>query len=392
MSSSVVRVTRRPALWLACSLLAAACKDAADPAAQTRPSEARAVEVARAVPTTHARSLTLSGTLTPLERVQVAARVEGPITDVRAELGDVVARDQVLAAIRPVDYKARAAELEATLAQAQSDVKRVQGLGDAGTAEELEMARTRLAEARAQRTLASRQLGDTTVRAPFAGSISARHVAPGTYVKPGTALFDLVAVDRLRLTLEVPERYAALVTVGTPVTIGARELVQPGAAGPQGQVAKDMAAGPGAPAAVSMAAGPGAQVRAEVTRVSPVVSPSTRTFTVEAVFSPAGSVLKPGMFIAAVLGLGQARDAVRVPRAAVFHVLGHDRVMRVVDGVAEPVDVELVGEEGGAAIISGLPADSQVIARGAALVAPGTAVAPQPIAGETAARPTGATP
>lgn len=337
-------------------LLGSACDGAQAPAAaKPGPPPPRAVEVATAQQTTHARTLTLSGSLTPLERVQVAARVEGPITEVKADLGDVVARDQVLASIRPVDYRARVSELDASLAQAQSDVKRAQDLGQAGTLEELEQARTRLAEARAQRTLATRQLGDTTVRAPFAGSIAARFVAPGTYVKSGTALFELVAVEQLRLTLEVPERYASLVKIGTKVTIQPRDLLVTGTGAPKE-----------------------AAVVAAVTRVSPVVSPSTRTFTIEAVFSPAGSVLRPGMFIAAGLALGDETQSVRVPRSAVFHVLGHDRVMTVVDGVARPRDVELVGEDPGEAVVVGLEPGSSVIARGAALVAPGAAVAPEP--------------
>lgn len=338
-------------------LLGPACDGAKAPAAaKPGPPPPRAVEVATAQQTAHARTLTLSGSLTPLERVQVAARVEGPITEVKADLGDVVARDQVLASIRPIDYRARVSELDASLAQAQSDVKRAQDLGQAGTLEELEQARTRLAEARAQRTLATRQLGDTTVRAPFAGSIASRFVAPGTYVKSGTALFELVAIDQLRLTLEVPERYASLVKVGTKVTIQPRDLLVTG----------------------GTAAPKEAAVVAAVTRVSPVVSPSTRTFTIEAVFSPAGSVLKPGMFIAAGLALGDETQGVRVPRSAVFHVLGHDRVMTVVDGVARPRDVELVGEDAGEAVVVGLEPGSSVIARGAALVAPGAAVAPEP--------------
>ncbi|HEY0132519.1 MAG TPA: efflux RND transporter periplasmic adaptor subunit, partial [Nannocystis sp.] len=253
--------------------------------------------------------------------------------------------------------------------QAQSDVKRAQDLGNAATGEELEQARTRLAEARAQRSLASRQLGDTTVRAPFAGSISARHVAPGTYVKPGSLLFDLVAVDKLRLTLEVPERYAALVNPGTAVTIGARDRVE---TGPPEQT--DIGPRPGAD-----------RVDATVTRVSPVVSPTTRTFTVEAVFSPAGSVLRPGMFIAATLALGTETAGVRVPRSAVFHVLGRDRVMIVVDGVARPQDIEMVGEDGGEAIVLGLEPGVQVIARSPAQVAPGTPVTPEPISTDAAA-------
>lgn len=358
---SVSSVPLAPArVVLLTALLAAACTsapvDAGKAAAGPQP---RAVEVAEARAAPHPRILTLSGTLAALEKVQVAARVEGPITEVKVDLGDRVTREQELAAIRPIDYRARVSEVEASLAQAEIDVKRLESLGGVATQEELEKARTRLAGAKAQRSQASRQLGDTTVRAPFAGAIAARHVAPGTYVKPGTALFDLVADDKLRLTVEVPERYAALVQIGTPATVTLKDSL----VGEPGEAGAKIAAGAGA-------------VQAAVTRVSPVVSPTTRTFTVEAVFSPAGSVLRPGMFTVATLSLGHEAGSVRVPRAAVFHVLGRDRVMRVEDGVAVAHDVDLVAEEGGDAIVLGLEPGSQVIVRGAALIAPGTPVAP----------------
>lgn len=325
----------------------------APPPAQAGPAQPRVVEVTEARLAPHPRTLTLSGSLSALEKVQVAARVEGPITEVRVDLGDEVVLDQVLAAIRPVDYRARVTEQGATVSQAERDLQRALNLGGAGTAEEVEQARTRLAEAKAQRTLASRQLGDTTVRAPFAGAIAARFAAQGTYVKAGTALFDIVATAQLRLTIEVPERYAAVVKIGTPVQVTLRDAV--GASRGAARV----------------------EVDAAITRVSPVVTPTTRTFTAEAVFSPAGSVLRPGMFVVAELALGDEEGSVRVPRSAVFHVLGHDRVMRVADGLALPQDVELIGEVEAEAVLIGLPAGTPVISRGAALVAPGTPVAPE---------------
>lgn len=334
--------------WTMFGLLLACVPGEAPPAKEAGPIQPRVVEVAEARLAPHPRTLTLSGSLSALEKVQVAARVEGPITDVRVDLGDAVAVDQVLAAIRPVDYRARVSELEASATQAHNDLQRALALGRAGTAEEVEQARTRLAEAKAQRTLASRQLGDTTVRAPFAGAIAARHAAKGTYVKAGTALFDIVATAQLRLTIEVPERYAAVVVNGTPVTVRLSDAVG--------------------------ASGGAVEVKAAITRVSPVVAPATRTFTAEAVFSPAGSVLKPGMFVVAALALGDEEGSVRVPRSAVFHVLGHDRVMRVADGLALPADVDLIAEVEAEAVLVGLPAGTPVISRGAALVAPGTPV------------------
>lgn len=345
MPRDILRLVVGAALALACEP-----PPAAAPAKAARAQEARVVEVAAARPSPHPRILTLSGTLAPLEKVQVAARVEGPITEVRVDLGDRVTKDQVLATIRPVDYRARVAELDAALSQATSDVRRIESLGGVATAEELELARTRLSEAKAQRSLASRQLTDTSVRAAFAGAIAARHAAPGTYVKPGAPLFDLVADDTLRLTLEVPERYAALVVPGTPVEVAPKDM---------------MAGQAGAPLAAT----------AKVTRLSPVVSPATRTFTAEAEV-PRDAVLRPGMFVVAKLALGHEERSVRVPRASVFHVLGRDRVMQVRDGEAAAQDVELLAEEGGDAIVTGLDAGATVIVRGAATVAPGTLVRP----------------
>ncbi|MEZ4450307.1 MAG: efflux RND transporter periplasmic adaptor subunit [Nannocystaceae bacterium] len=355
-------------------LLFAAC--GGDPGAGGKASgEAapRSVPVAAAVAAPFPRVLTLSGTLTPLEEVQVAARVEGPITDVKVDLGDRVARDQPLASIRPIDYKARVSELEAALSQARRDVDRIQALGGAASAEELELARTRLAEAKAQRSLAGRQLGDTVVRSPFAGAIAARHVAPGTYVKIGAPLFDVVATERLRLTLEVPERYAAVVEPGTPATIHLRGALVLGEDRPPASARAATTADPRA-------------AEATITRVAPVVRETTRTFTAEAVFAPGESALRPGMFVVADLALGREAASVRVPRAAVFRVLGHDRVMQVDGGVARPVDVELLAEDAGAAVILGLPVGAQVIVRGASTVAPGAPVTPiaEPIAASTA--------
>ena len=345
-AAAVRRVWTMFGLWLA-----ACVPGEAPPPVQVGPAQPRVVEVTEARLAPHPRTLTLSGSLSALEKVQVAARVEGPITEVRVDLGDTVVVDQVLAAIRPVDYRARVSELEASATQAQNDLQRALALGSAGTAEEVEQARTRVAEARAQRTMASRQLGDTTVRAPFAGAIAARHAAQGTYVKAGTALFDIVATAQLRLTIEVPERYAAVVVIGTPVKVMLRDAVGASA----GKV----------------------EVDASITRVSPVVAPATRTFTAEAVFSPAGSVLKPGMFVVGELALGNEEGSVRVPRSAVFHVLGRDRVMRVSDGLALPQDVDLIAEVEAEAVLVGLPPGTPVISRGAALVAPGTPVVPE---------------
>src|SRR6185312_8017940 len=62
------------------------------------------------------------------------------------------------------------------------------------------------------------------IRAPFDGVITARNLHPGALVGPSTGqsggapILQLSKVDRLRLTLAVPEADAQEITIGTPVT------------------------------------------------------------------------------------------------------------------------------------------------------------------------------
>jgi hypothetical protein len=82
------------------------------------------------------------------------------------------------------------------------------------------------------------------------------------------------------------------------------------------------------------------------------------------------------MFVLGTITLGTAEDAVAVPRGAVYSVLGQDRVTRVSDGVAQPFDVELLGEDGTDAIVRGLRTEDEVVVRGGASLAPGTSIVP----------------
>src|SRR4029434_3267557 len=52
------------------------------------------------------------------------------------------------------------------------------------------------------------RLEDTTIRAPFNGQIAKRHLNAGEYVKENTPVFTLVALDPLKYTGTVQERFS----------------------------------------------------------------------------------------------------------------------------------------------------------------------------------------
>ena len=57
----------------------------------------------------------------------------------------------------------------------------------------------------ARARMATKAVGDATVRAPFTGVIVERHVTVGEYIQPGAKVATLVELDPLRLEIAVPE-------------------------------------------------------------------------------------------------------------------------------------------------------------------------------------------
>ncbi len=303
--------------------------------------------VARPAPHPYPRLVVLHGTLEPRESVQIAARVEGPLTTVRVDLGDHARAGETLAIIASSEFRAQVAEADAQLAQARSDFARLEGIDrpEVVSRQEVEQARTKVSVAEATRTVAAQNLRDARVVAPFDGTVSRRYVAPGAFVRVGNPLFDFVADGPMRLVLEVPERFVHEVGAGTKVRVRPDGTAETG-------------------------------FDAEVVRVAPTIEPATRTFRVEASVEPHEGALRPGMFVLGTITLGMAEDAFAVPRSAVYSVLGQDRVTLVVDGVAQHRDVELVGEREGEAFVRGLAATDLVIVRGGASIPPGIEVRP----------------
>lgn len=343
-------------LLLFLPLLAAACDRtpaSAQPKAGDKPQDAAA---AAAVPVrlgdvaerTVDRRIEISGSLMSPEDSTIAAEVEGKVVALKADLGDRVGSGALLARIAPEEYRLRMEQAEAQRELAEANLKRTGQLAKSEMVaqKELDDARFAAAQARATADLARKKHGDTTVRAPFAGAIAKRLVSMGEYVKPGQPLFDLVILDPLVLTGEVPERYLAAVKPGAPVTVRVDAFA-------------------------------GRAFEGKVSRIAPAVNPQSRAFTVEARIGNRGGTLKPGVFAHAELLVGQAERTIVVPEAAVVTFAGVTKVFVIAGDVAHERQVELDRRlPGGLVAVRGgdlTPGDKVAVA-GAAKLAHGTPV------------------
>src|SRR5260221_661301 len=143
----------------------------------------------------------------------------------------------------------------------------------------------------AQVFVAGKKLGDTVIRAPFGGHVKDRMVTQGQYVKVQTPVMVIVATDRLRARLKVPEKMAAWVAVGQPVK-------------------------------VQVEAYPERAFEGAVSRMNPSVDPQTRSFDVEALLENRDGVLKPGFFARASIVSSRVDQALVVPQHALRYQYG----------------------------------------------------------------------
>jgi membrane fusion protein, multidrug efflux system len=334
------------------SVVVAACKKP-DPsstqltAAQQAAASPIHVDTALVVEKLMPEFVTLTGSLRASQESEVAADANGKVTSTLVERGQAVKKGEILAVLdaRGASISASAASAQTGLAraqleQAQRECERVKSLFQSGAISKAEFDRTNsqcqttqfaAAAAQAAQQNAQKVVGDSVIRAPFAGVVGERYVNVGQYVQASTRICSLYESDPLRLELTVPESFVAQVKTDAPVQF-------------------------------SVAGYPGETFSGVVKHISPNVRPATRDFVVEAECPNAEGKLRPGMFGVAEVSGGERKAAV-VPVSAVKKDEATARVFVVVDKVIQERIVKLgVGDKDGAvAVLAGAKLGESVV-------------------------------
>jgi len=166
------------------------------------------------------------GRVEPSRDVELAPRIDGLVVGIEDAFvpGGIVAANQALVRLDPVDYETVVATREAEVRQVEAELEIEQGrqrvaeqefelLGEdvdpanrALVLREPQIAsiRARLASAQAALRQARLDLERTTVRAPFDAQVLERAVNLGSQVSPGQRLARLVGVDEYWIVASVP--------------------------------------------------------------------------------------------------------------------------------------------------------------------------------------------
>jgi RND family efflux transporter MFP subunit len=232
------------------------------------------------------------------------------------------------------------------LEKTQTDLQLASAAHDAAIATERQLRAEILAKEATVRG-AARDLKDTTIRAPFDGVVAERMVSEGQYLNVQAPVMRLVRLDPLRLTAEVPEKFAPNVRVGQAIELRTDAF-------------------------------PDATVQGTVTRISPDVNLKSRAFNIEADVPNANGALKPGTFARLKIATNQVDHAIVVPATAIQTRYGTSVAFIVRDGKLVAAEVKL-GDRMGARveITGGLDAGQTIVADGVDGLTAGMAVTPR---------------
>lgn len=318
-----------------------------------------ALSVTQAVPQREdwAQTLAANGNVVAWQEAVIGAELDGyRLVEVRAQVGDLVRRGQVLARIdadsvasEVAEARAAVAELTAAAAEARANAQRAHELQARGfyssqlqaqyqTGEQTSAARLEAARARLQ--AAELRLARSAVLAPDDGVISARSATVGSLTQKGQELFRLIRGGRLEWRAEVASADLARLQPGLVATL----------AGPAGEV-----------------------VRGKVRAVAPSVDAATRNGLVY-VDLAAGSALRAGVFARGEFALGQA-PALTLPQSAVVLREGFAYVFTLAGERVAQQKVTLGRRQGERVeILDGLAEGTPVVASGAGFLADGDVV------------------
>ena len=188
--------------------------------------------------------ITASGELLAVQKVNVSPRQQGVLDQLLVDEGDSVEQGQLLALMDPGNLEDRLQERQALLRQAEATYRRRQDdferqsklyragviSADAFSEVENQMLGNQAAVIAARERIEQLQheQGEQKIRAPFAGTITARYAEPGAFVTPtttasataGATSSSIVELSSgLEVSARVPESDIGRIAIGQPASI-----------------------------------------------------------------------------------------------------------------------------------------------------------------------------
>ena len=304
--------------------------------------------------------ISLTGTAEAIAKSDVASEVSGIVEYYPIREGDFVKKGELLARLTSTSLRlslkgavAAREEIRAKLENAEKELTRVSRLKDTDSIAErkydeiLYVHRALLQgvlKSDAEIELLEYEIKQKVVVAPFSGFISKEHTQVGEWINVGGAVVTMIDLDMIRITVDVPERYAVMLETQGKVDVMVKSVSNRPFSG-------------------------------RIYAVLPQGNPNSRTFPVRINLANHDLKIKSGMEAMVTFNLADTKSALLIPKDAVVTAGNNRLVFCAADSKATPVDINILGYYNENVAVEGnLSAGDQVVIRGNERLQPGQSV------------------
>ena len=251
----------------------------------------QAVEVMPVTVMKMSETVGLIGSIAANESAELRSELPGTIKSIGFEEGAVVKKGDLLVSLDTRELEAQLAESHAGFTLAEQNLSRSKSLleDQAVSRVEVDSAIAAHAKLKAEIDLLNVKIAKSSITAPFDGIAGARSLSVGDYVTSQSIITTVDDLTRLKVEMQVPERYLPNLKPGGTFSLRA------------------------ATSAV------GENAEGTVYFVSPRIDETTRSTLVKGYVSKAPPFMKPGMFANITLILRTVEDALAVPETSILN-------------------------------------------------------------------------
>jgi len=232
--------------------------------------------------------LNYSGTIEADNIVSIGFAVSGRVSHVAVEEGQRVTKGQLLASIDAATYQNAFYIAEASLEQANDNYNRLNGLYEKGSLPERDFitAKVAVTQARANKSMAAKNLSDARLYAPFTGIITAKITEVGATAAPSIPAFTIMKTDKVYAKASITESEISKLKIGKDATVTIASLNK--------------------------------SFKGKIDILNPSADIVTRTFNVKVGLENKDNELLPGMISSIQINTGNPVEVITVPSVAII--------------------------------------------------------------------------
>lgn len=236
------------------------------------------------------RRLHAVGSFTAVQGVTVTNELDGTVVKIDFESGARVTQGDLLVQLDISSEQAQLANAAASADLAALNLKRAQDLRtkDTNSQSDLDASEAQARQTAANVTVIQATIAKKTIRAPFSGRLGIREVNLGQFLKGGTAVVSLQALDPIFVNFSMPQQDVIDLKVGQAVQ-------------------------------VMIDAYPGTVFNGTVNAINSKVDDANRNVQVQATLANADERIKPGMFASVDVVLPEEDHFITLPQTAITY-------------------------------------------------------------------------